>query len=131
MIGLDTNVFLRLFVEDNPDQTARARRFAADAAKEDVCFVNAVVLAEFAWTLGRRMKRKKPEIARLIEQALLADDLEIAHRECAARAVAAYRIGEADFADYYLAEINQESGCATTATFDRDALDSPAFSHVP
>lgn len=131
MIGLDTNVFLRLFVEDNPDQTARARRFVAAAVREDVCFVNAVVLAEFAWTLGRRMKRKKPDIARLIDQALTADDLEIAHRESAQRALAAYRRGDADFADYFLAEINRESGCATTATFDRDALDSPAFSPVP
>ena len=131
MIGLDTNVFLRLFVEDNLDQTTRARRFVAAAVREDVCFVNAVVLAEFVWTLGIRLKRKKPEIAEIVEQALTADDLEIAHRGCALRALDAYRAGDADFADYYLAEINRESGCTTTVTFDRDALDAPTFSPVP
>jgi predicted nucleic-acid-binding protein len=131
VIGLDTNVFLRLFVDDNPDQTARARRFVAGVVKEDVCFVNAVVLAEFVSTLTRRMKRKKPEITRVLAEALSADDLEIAHRDCALRALAAYRSGEADFADYFLAEINRESGCATTATFDADALDSTTFSPVP
>ncbi len=123
MIGLDTNVFLRLFVEDDPEQCARARRFVTAAVSENVCFVNPVVLAEFAWTLGRRMKRKKPDIVRLIEQALTADDLEIAHRAAAARALDAYRGGGADFADYYLAQINQECGCATTVTFDSDALE--------
>ena len=131
MIGLDTNVLLRLFVEDDPDQTGRARRFVAAAVREDVCFINAVVLSEFVWTLGRRMKRKKPEIARLVAQALSADDLVIAHRKSAERALEAYRGGDADFADYFLAEINRESGCATTATFVRDALDAPTFSAVP
>jgi predicted nucleic-acid-binding protein len=131
VIGLDTNVFLRLFVEDNADQTARARRFVAAAVADEHCFVNAVVLAEFVWTLKRRMKREKSDIVRLIAQSLTADDLEFAHCECARRALAAYRSGDADFADYFLAEINRENGCVTTATFDRDALDAPTFSAVP
>jgi predicted nucleic-acid-binding protein len=130
MIGLDTNVLLRLFVEDNVDQSVRARRFVAAAVRDDACYVNAVVLAEFVWTLARRMKRKKADIVRLLSEALSADDLEIAHRECARRALDAYERGGADFPDYFLAEINRERGCSATATFDQDALDSPSFSPV-
>jgi predicted nucleic-acid-binding protein len=131
MIGLDTNVLLRLFVEDDPAQSDRARHFVGAAAADAPCVVNPVVLAEFAWTLARNFKKRRPEAARLIEGLLSMDDLEVAHRRAAERALAAYRSGKADFPDYFLAEINAELGCASTATFDRAALDSSAFSSVP
>jgi predicted nucleic-acid-binding protein len=131
MIGLDTNVLLRLFVDDDPAQAERARRFVDAASAEEPCVVNPIVLAEFAWTLARRYKRKRPEVARLIAGVLSMDDLEIPYRGAAEGALATYRVGKADFPDYFLAEINAEFGCASTATFDGDALDSPAFSPVP
>ncbi len=131
MIGLDTNVLLRLFVEDDPAQCERARRFVDAAAADEACLVNPIVLAEFAWTLARRYKRKRPEVARLIEGVLSMDDLEVSYRRAARNALSAYRIGKADFPDYLIAAINVELGCASTATFDGDTLDSPAFSSVP
>jgi predicted nucleic-acid-binding protein len=131
MIGLDTNALLRLFVEDDPAQSERARRFVDAAAADEPCVVNPLVLAEFAWTLARTFKKKRPEVARLIEGVLSMDDLEVPFRHAAQGALSAYRSGKADFPDYFLAEINIELGCASTATFDRAALDSSAFSPVP
>ena len=131
MIGLDTNVLLRLFVEDDPAQSKRARRFVDAATADEPCLVNSVVLAEFAWALAKKMKRKRAEVARLIEEVLSADDLQIPDRRAVERALTAYRAGKADFPDYFLAEINAEFGCTSTATFDGAALDSPAFSPVP
>ena len=58
MIGLDTNVLLRLFVEDDPAQSDRARRFVDAAAADEPCLVNSVVLAEFAWTLAAKLTRR-------------------------------------------------------------------------
>ena len=131
MIGLDTNVLLRLFVEDDPAQSNRARSFINAATADEPCVVNPVVLAEFAWTLARNFKKKRHEAARLIEGVLSMDDLYIPDRRAAERALAAYRKGKADFPDYLLAEINLELGCASTATFDQAALDHSAFSPVP
>ncbi len=131
MIGLDTNVLLRLFVEDDPAQSLRARRHVAAATTDELCLVNSVVLAEFAWALAKKLKQKRAEVARLIEEVLSADDLHIPDRRAVERALAGYRTGHADFPDYFLAEINVELGCASTATFDRAALDHPAFSPVP
>jgi predicted nucleic-acid-binding protein len=130
MIGLDTNVLLRLFVEDDPEQCERARRFVEAVTTDDACVVNPIVLAEFAWALARNFKKKRPEVAHLIGEVLSADDLDIPYRHAAEGALSAYRSGKADFPDYFLAEINAELGCASTATFDA-ALDSPAFSPVP
>jgi predicted nucleic-acid-binding protein len=131
MIGLDTNLLLRLFVEDDTAQSNPARRFVGAAAAHEPCLVNPVVLAEFAWTLARSYKKKRPEVARLIEGVLSMDDLEIPFRRAAQGALTAYRSGKADFPDYFLAEINVELGCASTATFDKAALDSTTFSPVP
>jgi predicted nucleic-acid-binding protein len=130
LIGLDTNVLLRLFVKDDAEQHERARRFVGAATEDESCLINPIVLAEFAWTLAKGMKRKRSEVASLLGEVLSADDLEISHREAAQSALASYRQGKADFPDYFLAEINAELGCATTATFDQAALDSPAFSPV-
>ena len=131
MIGLDTNVLLRLFVEDDPSQSERARRFVDAAAADEACLVNPVVLAEFAWTLARTYKKKRPEVAHLVEGVLSMDDLEIPFRRAARGALSAYRTGKADFPDYFLAEINAELGCVSTATFDVAALNSASFSPVP
>ena len=131
MIGLDTNVLLRLFVEDDAGQSERARRHVGAATADEPCLISSVVLAEFAWALAKKMKRNRAEVARLIEEVLSADDLLVPDRRAVERALAAYRSGKADFPDYFLAAINIELGCVSTATFDRDALDSPAFSSVP
>jgi predicted nucleic-acid-binding protein len=131
MIGLDTNVLLRLFIEDDLAQSSRARSFVDAATADEPCVVNPVVLAEFAWTLARNFKKKRHEVAHLIEGVLSMDDLEVSFRRAAQEALAAYRSGKADFPDYFLAEINLELRCASTATFDQAALDHSAFSPVP
>ena len=131
MIGVDTNVLLRLFIDDDPAQCERARRFVGTASADAPCLVNPIVLAEFTWTLVRTYKKKRSEVVHLIEGILTMDDLEIPYRRAAEGALAAYRTGKADFPDYFLAEINAELGCASTATFDCAALDSSAFSPVP
>jgi predicted nucleic-acid-binding protein len=123
MIGLDTNVLLRLGDEREPGQRARAialmRTLGAAGA-----FVNPIVLAEFAWTLARTYKLSRDEIVDRIEILLEAPEFVIAHDEEAERALTRFRGGPADFADYFLAEINRSAGCDATATFDGDALKS-------
>ncbi len=131
MIGLDTNVLLRLFIVDDQAQARRARQFVNDATRDGTALVNNIVLSEFAWALAKQAKRPRKDVVHLVGEVLSADDLEVVHRAAAERALSAYANGKADFADYFLAEINAELGCATTVTFDRDALDSSKFSAVP
>jgi predicted nucleic-acid-binding protein len=131
MIGLDTNVLLRLFIEDDRDQCDRARQLVQKAVVDGPLVVNAIVLSEFVWTLARALKVGKAKLLHLLTEVLSADDIEIEHRRAAQAALLAYRTGAADFPDYYLAEINVELGCASTATFDGAALKNARFSPVP
>jgi predicted nucleic-acid-binding protein len=131
MIALDTNVVLRMLDVTDPEQRARADALVR-AQGLGGCFINAIVLCEFAWTLGRAYRRQREEIAERLEVLLEAPEFLISEPEEAARALARYRDGPADFADYFLAEINRSAGCANTATFDEDALKaSDLFCAVP
>ena len=123
MIGLDTNALLRLGDDDEPHQRDRARALVRSQGANG-CFVNALVLAEFAWTLTRSYKLSRADTAARIAVILESPEFVIASLDKASRAIQRFRDGPADFADYFLAEINTTAGCAMTATFDRDALKS-------
>jgi predicted nucleic-acid-binding protein len=123
MIGLDTNVLLRLGDDEEPVQRDRARALVRSQG-ESGCFVNAIVLAEFAWTLTRSYKLSRSDAAARIALILESPEFVVASLGEASRAVERFLQGPADFADYFLTEINASAGCATTATFDRDALKS-------
>ena len=131
MIGLDTNVLLRLGDDDAPRQRDRARALVRSQG-ENGSFVNAIFLAEFAWTLTRFYNLSRGEAAARIAVILESPEFVVASFEEASRAVQSFREGPADFADCFLAEINASAGCATTATFDSVALKSgEPFAPVP
>jgi predicted nucleic-acid-binding protein len=131
MIGLDTNVLIRLGDDQEPGQRDRARALV-ESQGASACFVNAIVLAEFAWTLTRVYKLPRGDVAARIDVVLESPEFVVARLDEAMRAVERFRKGPADFADYFLAEINSSAGCAATATFDRDALKSgDPFRSVP
>jgi predicted nucleic-acid-binding protein len=131
MIGVDTNVLLRLGDDDEPLQRDRAQALVRSQGANG-CFVNAIVLAEFAWTLTRSYKLSRGDTAARIAVILESPEFVVASLDEASRAVQRFRVGPADFADYFLSEINTSAGCATTVTFDSAALKSgEPFAAVP
>ncbi len=124
MIGIDTNVLLRLGDAAAPEQRERALALVR-AQNRGGCFINSIVLTEFVWTLRRSLKMTRAAVTHRLEILLDAPEFVVDKAAEATRALASYRSGPADFSDYFLAEINRSAGCATTATFDDDALKSP------
>jgi predicted nucleic-acid-binding protein len=130
MIGLDTNLLLRLFVEDDLAQAARARAYFSKVTSTEPAVVNPIVLAELSWTLAKTFKLGRSRVADIIDAILASDDLKVMHSASALDAVQAYRTGKADYADYLLSYINIEVGCTATATFDAAALTSQNFTPI-
>lgn len=129
MIGIDTNVLLRVFLlDDDPAQSARAR--VAIEANAPV-FLNDVVLAEFVWACRRVFKLERAAIRSRLDAILEAPEFVVARPAAIARAVAGYGSRASDFADWLIAESNRERGCDATLTFDIDAAKSDAFRLVP
>ena len=120
MIGIDTNILLRLFDRTDRPQTRAAERLIVEQS-EGGCLLNPIILCEFAWTLDRTYKVSRGITADHIDRILEAPEFIIPFADEATVAADRFRRGPADFADYFLAEINRTLGCATTMTFDRDA----------
>ena len=131
MIGLDTNILVRLLVTDDPVQTAQARRFVdRRCTPESPGFINCVVLAEFIWVLSRVYHYRRAEIADAIESLLGGRDRVFENHDDVQAALIEYKSGGIDFTDALIAYVNRSRGCEATATFDRKAVKLNCFVSV-
>ncbi|MFN6961848.1 MAG: PIN domain-containing protein [Rhodocyclaceae bacterium] len=120
MIGLDTNVLIRILVDDGSPQVAQARQYvsAAAAAGHDF-FIDTVVLAETVWVLDSVFGYRRHDIATVIDALLGNAAYLLADREAVMAALAHYRASSADFSDCLIVARCRASGCAGTATLDK------------
>jgi predicted nucleic-acid-binding protein len=129
LIGIDTNVLVRLCVRDDTNQVEAALRLLYGAPPASVR-VSVVVLAELAWTLLRRYKLEKAALIAIMESLLARVELDIEGRSAVMTAIRWYRAGNADFADYLIAALNREAGATPTYTFDERAASSLPFALI-
>jgi predicted nucleic-acid-binding protein len=128
MIGIDTNLLLRLIVGDDPKQAVLAREFLREHCRADEPgYVCHIVLVELVWTLARAYGYSRERIASAIEQILETAQLDVESSNDVAAAAMDYRRGVADFADCLLVRVNAASGCTRTVTFDRKAAKVTGF----
>ena len=120
MIAVDTNVIVRLMVEDDALQTRRAIRLIDQAAeKDEVAYVSDIVLCELEWVLSAAYPVPRTRILSALT-ALVADQrfcFEDAGRVSASLDL--YQDNRGDLADYLLGLEAEAAGARTTFTFDR------------
>jgi predicted nucleic-acid-binding protein len=131
MIGLDTNILVRLFAADDPVQRRAAVRLIEGLAVDDRAVVNVVVVVELLWTLRRVYKFAPYELARVVRQLtdhprLLVPDKDIL-RDAAHRSLEE----GGDIPDHIIALLNRGIGCRTTMTFDGEAAKNADFELLP
>ncbi|MCC6193842.1 MAG: type II toxin-antitoxin system VapC family toxin [Burkholderiales bacterium] len=127
MIGLDTNVLVRILVRDHAGQAERARRFFdANDANPPSFLVNDVVLAELVWVLQSLYEFGAADIARAIRSLLDNASIAFEASDVVASALERYEQSRVGFADCLIAAKNAARGCAFTATFDRSMQILPA-----
>jgi predicted nucleic-acid-binding protein len=128
MIGLDTNILVRYLVQDDPEQSAVASRiFESELSALNKGHICPVVLCEVVWVLERAYGQKKAKLSKVIRTLLLAEFIEVEHRDAVWKALRDFASGKADFSDYLIARINQVCGSSVTLTFDRAAAASPGM----
>lgn len=117
MIGLDTNILARYYIEDETDgeslkQREAARRLIESGQPLMVC---KTVLLELEWVMRGYYQFKPPEIAATLRHLLSLPQVHIEERGTVENALANYANG-LDFADalHHAAY----AGCASMASFD-------------
>jgi predicted nucleic-acid-binding protein len=95
--SFDTNVAVRLLVDDDPVQCARAERASRRAIDEGGAFFSATVLVEVAWVLRVACKLDRAAIASALRKLITATGVTVEHEEIVRRALEAFEAGTADF----------------------------------
>ena len=120
MIGLDTNVLLRLWLNDDPAQNERIDALLAEfGSAPGSLLLTDVVLAEAIWTLKSAYRQDKT--AQLLAVRSVLDETAFAFedRQAATQAAELFERSACGFSDCLVAAKNARLGCAFTATFDR------------
>ena len=120
MIALDANVLVRLVLHDDEAQARAAERLFIRARRERTpLFVADVVLCELVWVLKRRAGLSRADIAATLDRLLRTELIVLSDAAIAENALAAYRAGKGDFADYLIREQSMAAGAREVVTFDR------------
>jgi predicted nucleic-acid-binding protein len=126
MPAVDTNVLVRLIVQDDAAQQALARKAIAAVvdAGERVHIPTTVVL-ELEWVLRSRYRFPREKIEQTVVGLLASGDVDIGNELAVEEAVARYRDGTADFADCLHTALALAAGRAPLLTFDQAAAQVP------
>jgi len=122
MIGLDSNVLLRIFVDDKPIEQNEAARALVRGAERNSVRVCLVVLVETIWTMHRTFGFGRAAIAAFLIELMDRPEFVIESREMVEAALDVFiEFRLVDFPDCLIAVTNAKADCQTTYTFDEDA----------
>lgn len=126
MIGVDTNVLARLFVNDVPSQHQAALQFFSQRSKADPAYVSLLVVAELAWLLRAQYEYSKDSIRLALTSLLDSPDFYLQDRDLVADAVERASQAKVDLIDVLIVGLAQQQRCVSVVTFDRNAA-----KHIP
>lgn len=128
MIGIDTNVLVRVLVEDDPDQVRRVRTLLDGAAeRSEVTFISDIVLCELEWVLEAAYDVPRERILQTLQTLVASEHFGFEDRARFVEALDLYHRGMGDLSDYLIGLSGRERGVATTYTFDRALRDDEHF----
>lgn len=120
MQAIDTDLLVRLFVNDDAAQAAKVRALFDRHADEDgALWIADFVLAELVWALDRSYGRSRTKIAGALHALAGNATVRLESASAVPQAIALFSRGPADFADCLLAVKAVQAGCDSLRTFDK------------
>ena len=121
MIGLDTNLLVRFFMQDDAVQTEAVSRLFGTLHAKNPGFVSLIVLVELHWVLERFYRVDRESRLVITESLLSADQLKIESSAVVRQALAMSKASSADFPDCLISKLEESAGCHAVYTFDKAA----------
>jgi predicted nucleic-acid-binding protein len=126
MLGLDTNVVMRLLVTDDAEQTRRARKLIEQSlGREEPVLVSLLVLIESEWVLRSSYGFKRDAVLNMFRALLEARELSFEDEPAVEEALFHWKDSACGFVDCLITAHNRQLGCRATATFDAKAARLP------
>lgn len=120
-IYVDTNIFLRFLLADNPKQSPSTKRLFKQAEENKLKLItHSIIIAEIIWTLDSFYKQPKKEIVKKLKKILSLKALEVIDREALISALSLYEDKNMDFIDAFSAAWMKKQIISQIYSFDRD-----------
>jgi predicted nucleic-acid-binding protein len=131
MIGLDTNVLVRFFMQDDWDQCARVDSLMQSLTAEAPGWVGIATLMELVWVLTSTYRQTHRSILRVLDALVSSEEVVLDQADVVREAIENYRNFKIGFADCLIACTSRAAGCEATFTFDRNAAKKLGMKIVP
>ena len=118
MIGTDTNILVRAYLEDNKEQAEEAKKFLLKTTKEKSLFISSYAILEFTWVLKTKRYSRK-EISKAVMMLMDSIGVIIGQRDVVLTALEKYIKGKADFGDYMILAEGEKNKTYKLKTFDK------------
>ncbi len=118
MIGLDTNVLVRYFAQDDVAQSAKASALIEALTPENVGYISQIVLVELVWVMQSLYQADRSMISKILQTLLSVASLRVDNSQVVQKALRLYAETSADFADCLIAKLAQSASCNQIFTFD-------------
>jgi predicted nucleic-acid-binding protein len=112
MLAVDTNLLIRYLANDEPAQSARARRLIDGGP----IFVATTVMLETEWVLRRAYLYTRPELAKSLRDIVGLEHVTLEEYDLVTQAIEWFEAGM-DFADAL--HLGKAGRCAAFVTFDK------------
>jgi predicted nucleic-acid-binding protein len=120
--SLDTNVLVRLIVNDDPIQTQVVlKTLEKHVRRSEVFWLPVTVILELEWVLRSRYKFPKPEFIKAMSLLLKSVELNFESEGAVEQALASYEDGNADYAEYLHLALAHKNDAIPFLTFDQKA----------
>lgn len=122
VIGIDTNVLVRLIMKDDLIQYEKAFEFISNLEKSNKKgFINLVVLTELAFLLLRTYKIPKDHFINIFFILAQKSYLVLEQELAVLKTLEAFKTVNADFHDLLISFVNQSENVNITVSFDKKA----------
>ncbi|RYE57011.1 MAG: PIN domain-containing protein, partial [Hyphomicrobiales bacterium] len=118
VLGVDTNILVRFFADDDDLQSAQAKQFIAD---NQPVYVSMLVLSEAFNVLTKVRKFPMSAVHNGYRMLLRSPGIVVEDPQIVAQALEDGEGATCGFTDALIALQNRAFGCSTTATFDHRA----------
>jgi predicted nucleic-acid-binding protein len=121
VIGIDTNVLVQYFIEDDPAQSGLADSFFRSLSSAEPGWVSQATILEFVSVMKSTRRLDRKTIAMMLGNLAMLDSVVLEQVDNVDKALQRYRNGKAEFADCLIAASARAAGCSKTVTFDKIA----------
>ena len=129
MIAFDTNVLLRLLLDDEETQSRQVEALVRQVGEAgDRILLPDIVLCELYWVLRSVYAFPKADVVTTLQRLLAAEEFAFMDRRAVSQSLESYESGRADFSDYLIGRSATIAGATTTYTFDRALRRTVGFS---